>query len=151
MRCYKTPKKCVGAGAFPPLPPPPPLRCCATCAPLRGARAGLRPTRSPTAISTKTADFVYLCRCPPPGSPVVDGKARASAAVHTPKPPTRPAGKSNCLGNPLGQAGERLRPSGTLFARARCSFWLLAIFWLIFCMPGGARVTTGSIFEILTS
>ena len=27
------------------------------------------------------------------------------------------------LGNPLGQAGERLGPSGALFARARCSFW----------------------------
>ena len=72
-------QKIVGAGAFPPLPPPP--RRCATGAPLRGARAGLRPTRSPTAISkpnpnptaisTKNADFVYLCRCAPPDLRVV--------------------------------------------------------------------------------
>jgi hypothetical protein len=64
-------QKIVGAGAFPPLHPP--LRRCATGALLRGARAGLRPTRSstaisnpnpnPTAISTKTADFLCLCRC----------------------------------------------------------------------------------------
>jgi hypothetical protein len=64
------PKKIAGAGAL-----HPPLRRCATGAPLCGARAGLRPTRNPTAISnpnpnptaisTKTADFVYLCRCPP--------------------------------------------------------------------------------------
>jgi hypothetical protein len=48
----------------------------------------------------------------------------AGAAVRTPKPPTRPAGKSNCLDNPLGQAGERLGSSGALFVRAaRCSFW----------------------------
>jgi hypothetical protein len=44
-------------------------------------------------------------------------------------------------------------PSGALFA---CSeVLILAIFLLIFCMPGGARVTTGTrtraVFEIMTS
>jgi hypothetical protein len=91
--------------------------------------ASEQPESHPTAISTKTADFVSLCRCAPPDIRAVESKR---------------------LGNPLGQAGERLEPSGALFARARCSF-CLAIFLLIFCMPGGARVTTGSIFEILTS
>ena len=72
-------KKSLGRGRSPPCPPP--LRRCATGAPLRGARAGLRPTRSPTAISkpnpnptaisTKNADFVYLCRCAPPDLRVV--------------------------------------------------------------------------------
>jgi hypothetical protein len=56
----------------------------------------------------------------------------------TPKPPTQPAGKSNCLGNPLGQAGERLGPSGALFARARCSFWPY------FCSYFACRVARGS-------
>ena len=71
-------QKIVGARS-PPCTPP--LRRCATGAPLRGARAGLRPTRSPTAISnptpnltaisTGTADFVYLCSCPPPDLRIV--------------------------------------------------------------------------------
>ena len=82
-------QKIVGAGAFPPLHPP--LRRCATGAPLRGARAGLRPTRSPTAISkpnpnptaisTKNADFVYLCRCAPPDLRVVEPLSVLSVPV----------------------------------------------------------------------
>jgi hypothetical protein len=64
------------------------------------------------------------------------------------KPPTRPAGKSNCLSNPLGQAGEQLGPSGFVCA---CHVLILAILLLIFCMPGGARATAGSVFKILTS
>jgi hypothetical protein len=57
----------------------------------------------------------------------------------TPKPPTRPSGKSNCLGrNPMTQAGERLGPSGALFARARCSFWPH------FCSYFACRVARGS-------
>ena len=55
----------------------------------------------------------------------------------TPKPPARPAGKSNCLGNPLGQAGERLGPSGALFARARCLFW--PCLWFAHILHAGWR------------
>jgi hypothetical protein len=45
-------------------------------------------------------------------------------------------GSRSALATPWARlvTGERLGPSGALFARARCSFWPLATFLLIFCI-----------------